>query len=586
MLFSHSKFTSLFVRSTFNLLSFIGLCCGLLFQNCLAIDSFDPSSGVLTIPFVQAADKYYKNVQITIGKVVSVGKQNKTNASFDSYDISSNQLSIPTVTSGDKTYYNVVVTVGNVIVATESCYLAIYCDQTSSSVNSPVVSQIEFDGSILLGSPTDTGIDVSVLSKQQSGLFYISYGTNKEQLTNLSKQIKFEAGIPATVGLDGLNANSQYFFQLIFVESNLEPTPLYQFRTARNSGETFTFTVQADSHLDENSNLDQYYLTLSNVLVDKPDFHIDLGDTFMTEKYSEPFTSLVKAAPDFFTVTQRYQYERHNFGTITHSIPLYLVNGNHDGELGWLKSETTDNLPIWATEDRLKFFLNPKPSQFYSGDTSIENLIGQRSSWYAWTWGDALFVVLDPFWNSAIQPNQNGWNLTLGLKQYQWLEDTLSTSNAKYKFVFIHNLVGGLDGQMRGGIEAAPYYEWGGKNLDGTNGFSSHRPGWNSPIHDLLVKNKVSAVFHGHDHVYVKQNLDGIVYQTVPQPSAVNNTSGTNIAKSYHYVNGTILSSSGHIRVTVSPTGITSEYIRSWLPSSQNASRQNRSVDDVWYLSP
>lgn len=27
--------------------------------------------------------------------------------------------------------------------------------------------------------------------------------------------------------------------------------------------------------------------------------------------------------------------------------------------------------------------------------------------------------------------------------------------------VFIHHLVGGFDGTMRGGIEAAPYYEWG-----------------------------------------------------------------------------------------------------------------------------
>jgi hypothetical protein len=42
------------------------------------------------------------------------------------------------------------------------------------------------------------------------------------------------------------------------------------------------------------------------------------------------------------------------------------------------------------------------------------------------------------------------------------------------------------------------------------------------PIHQLLVRNKVAAVFHGHDHLFAKQDLDGIVYQEVPQPSSPN----------------------------------------------------------------
>ena len=48
------------------------------------------------------------------------------------------------------------------------------------------------------------------------------------------------------------------------------------------------------------------------------------------------------------------------------------------------------------------------------------------------------------------QPSKDAWGLTLGDRQYAWLKQTLATSTAKYKFVFIHNLVGGLDGQMRG----------------------------------------------------------------------------------------------------------------------------------------
>ncbi len=139
---------------------------------------------------------------------------------------------------------------------------------------------------------------------------------------------------------------------------------------------------------------------------------------------------------------------------------------------------------------------------------------------------------------------------------------------------------------MRGGIEAAPYFEWGGKNLDGTNAFAIMRPTWELPIHQLLLKYKVSAVFHGHDHLYAKQSLDGIVYQEVPQPSALNNSNGPLLSLIYHYASGTILSSSGHLRVTVSPTGVTSEYVRSWLPASENAAQKNRQVDDRWTIAP
>ena len=56
------------------------------------------------------------------------------------------------------------------------------------------------------------------------------------------------------------------------------------------------------------------------------------------------------------------------------------------------------------------------------------------------------------------------------------------------------------------------------------------RPGWPAPIHQLLVQHRVSAVFHGHDHLYVNQQLDGIVYQEVPQPSAKNTKNGAMLA--------------------------------------------------------
>jgi hypothetical protein len=98
------------------------------------------------------------------------------------------------------------------------------------------------------------------------------------------------------------------------------------------------------------------------------------------------------------------------------------------------------------------------------------------------------------------------------------------------------------------------------------------------------VKNKVTAVFHGHDHLYAKQQLDGIIYQEVPQPSAINYSNFPSIASSYNYSSGTILGSSGHMRVAVSPSGVKVQYIHSWLPKDVNSQRTNGQVADEWVI--
>ena len=448
---------------------------------------------------------------------------------------------------------------------------------------------VAFTGTVVLGAPTDHSIKASVFSENQGGTVYLAYGTAPGSYDAQTAPVALVAGQPLQIDITGLARDTRHCYRLYYQPggaSTFWQGAEHGFHTARSSESSFTFTVQADSHMDGNSSLDQYRNTLANVLADGADFHIDLGDTFMTEKFSQPLTSVSVMAPDQATVNARYVYERGNFGSFAHSVPLFLVNGNHDGELGWLTNGTAQVLPVWATQARHSYFVNPVPDAFYTGDSYTEPFVGERASWYAWTWGDALFVALDPYWSSKVQASKDGWNLTLGERQYRWLATTLASSSARYKFVFIHNLVGGLDGQMRGGIEAAPYFEWGGKNLDGSDGFATQRPGWGLPIHQLLVQNGVTAVFHGHDHLYAKQSLDGIVYQEVPQPSALNTSNGPLLSLIYHYASGTILSSAGHLRVTVAPSGVTSEYVRSWLPQNVNTGQANRQVDDRWTVAP
>lgn len=102
----------------------------------------------------------------------------------------------------------------------------------------------------------------------------------------------------------------------------------------------------------------------------------------------------------------------------------------------------------------------------------------------------------------------------------------------------------------------------------------------------------VSAFFHGHDHVYVQQELDGIIYQELPQPGYFNFTnpeksySNTGLAAKYGYTHGTVISSSGYLRVTVEDTTARVEYIRSYLPEHENGTRHNGDVGASYVLRP
>jgi hypothetical protein len=177
-----------------------------------------------------------------------------------------------------------------------------------------------------------------------------------------------------------------------------------------------------------------------------------------------------------------------------------------------------------------------------------------------------------------------GWGWSLGSTQYNWLKSTLENSKAKFKFLFSHQLVGGSGTEGRGGTEFVHLFEMGGRNLDSTYAFNSERPGWDKPIHNLMVDTKASIFFHGHDHLFAKQDKDGIVYQEVPQPSARNITTITGLP--YGYANGTLLPNRGYIYVTVSSDKVQVDYIRTYLPSEENANRKNGDVAYSYIIVP
>jgi hypothetical protein len=100
--------------------------------------------------------------------------------------------------------------------------------------------------------------------------------------------------------------------------------------------------------------------------------------------------------------------------------------------------------------------------------------------------------------------------------------------------------------------------------------FVTKRPTWSTPIHQLFVANKVNIFFQGHDHVWVRQQLDGVTYQTQAQPANYNYNFSTFAAS---YLSGDKFPNAGYTRVKVSPSGVKVEYVRSYLRADESATQ-------------
>ncbi|RAR75503.1 T9SS type A sorting domain-containing protein [Flavobacterium aciduliphilum] len=459
----------------------------------------------------------------------------------------------------------------------KNLYLLAILFFTKYTVHSQTISRQE-----ILGKPTDTSVTLKMFFSTSAEVA-IQFGTTSGNYSQQTNWQTFAANDPVEITINGLQPDTKYFYAVIYRnpgDTNFTTKTEHSFHTQRQAGSSFVYVVQADPHLDASSDTALYQRCLQNQLEDNPDFMIDLGDFLMTDKLKNTTTNLIPHD----TITYRCNLLRSYYENICHSVPLFIALGNHEGEAGWNLNGTANNIAVWNTQERQKFFLNPGPDSFYSGDSTIQNYVGpnntagQRKAYYSWTWGDALFVVLDPYWYTNPKPTANtGWNWSLGLTQYNWLKTTLENSTAKFKFIFAHQIVGG-DAEGRGGIEYANKYEWGGMNSDGiTPAFTTNRPGWYKPIKDVLTENHVTIFFHGHDHFFDKQDKDCLVYQETPQPS-LPNFNYPSQAATYGYLNGQIVANSGHLRITVGASQIQVDYVRAYLPASENGTRHNKDV--------
>jgi phosphodiesterase/alkaline phosphatase D-like protein len=419
--------------------------------------------------------------------------------------------------------------------------------------SAPTSANADFIAVEILGCPTNTSVTVNVVPAVQMNIYY-EYGTTSGAYINQTAPQAAPANLPLETLIDGLQPNTRYYYRINY---NGATGVEHSFVTQRAAGSTFTFDIQGDSHperMKKQFDANLYTKTLLSAASDQPDFYMTIGDDFSVDALKDVNQQ---------TVTAQYVNQRQWLGLV--GAPVFLVNGNHEQAALANLDGTADNVAVWAGNARNAYYPQPAPDSFYTGDAEQVRFIGQLRDYYAWTWGDALFVVIDPYWHSTQtvdnmfgsgkqqggKGNRDLWEATLGDAQYQWFRQTLETSSAKYKFVFAHH----VNGTGRGGIDVANSFEWG----DSAN-LSAHRT-WDKTIQQVMADTHVTIFFQGHDHLFARQELDGVVYQTLPTPADPNYA----MDNAESYKSGDLLPASGHVRVTVSPDGVTVDYIRSYL---------------------
>jgi hypothetical protein len=451
-------------------------------------------------------------------------------------------------------------------------------------------------GKELLGRPTDHSITVKAIADQAIEV-YFEYGTSSGSYSLATSPQTFSDGAIETV-IAGLSSNARYYYRMRY--RSVGSTGAFSagaehfFHTQRAPTETFKFAIQSDAHLVYSifNKPSLYTTTMENIAAARPDFLLDLGDAIDMDDDTETTE----------TARTKYLDQRGYFEILGHSSPVFLVLGNHEREEGWnlddFGADVAASLPVLSANARKRYFVNPVPDTFYSGNSEpVPEIDGDhlRGDYYAFEWGNALFVAIDPYWYTMTKPFSGAtggekddevvgtrWDWTLGKQQYLWLKETLENSHATFKFVFAHQEVGGINEYGRGGALGARFCEWGGDDTDAsTYSFDTNRAGWGLPIHQLLVQTRVTAFFHGHDHLYAKEVLDGVLYQAVPMPANANYNTGISSDNDNTMYSDTVtIANSGYLLVTVAPTGVTVEYVSSYLEGDG----KNGSVADCYTL--
>ncbi len=416
-------------------------------------------------------------------------------------------------------------------------------------------------GAPLVFSPTadSFGVNVVVGTGSPDHLRLAIRPQGSDSWRRLGKKPRHPAQDVAEWTAEGLEAGTRYEYAVFLSSASdpgasdqeggagnvLEHNIVYQGSavTQRKPGESFEFALITDSHISPRSvapgTLSAYEYQESILLGlapeiqnAQPDFIVNLGDMldFHLFGFNEP-------PPDGSWTRLAYlNYRRCLRDALGHAAHFPVI-GNWDGENG---SYAEDQI-AYSREQRLAYVPAPEPETYPQGGSPHED-------YYAYTWGDALFVALNvmTYTEKELLLDDPGdgspedW--TLGEQQLAWLETTLESSQSKWKFLLIHHAVGGA-----GGDEENAIY--------GRGGGLAANVGEQARVHDLMVQHDAQIFFYGHDHVFTDMVVDDIHYTLPGSAGAPWKFDESETGYEQQWLD------SGYARVQVSPTEVTVRFL-------------------------
>ena len=346
-------------------------------------------------------------------------------------------------------------------------------------------------------------------------------------------------------------------------------------RTGRAPGQPYRMALLADSHIYNGGKFtSNFQRTLEVVAADRPDFVIFAGDEAGVFVVGDE----EGATPEL--VERRWRRWRQVSDALLAGTPSFMVLGNHEGEAGYYRSYeragAVEALQDWGTAARLRHYVNP------DGGTYPEGGEPRLQNYFAFTWGDALFVVIDVhrYTGADGQTPERVEDWTLGAEQREWLERTLLGSGARWKFVVGHHLLGGWNYDLAGRRQDTRYKYGRGGARYATVG----EQGW---LDQLMERAGAQVFFYGHDHVFSHQRETAVHYVCCGRTSAHSRGDnrwwrnkgwkeayGDYEARDPHDFYAAI----GYTRLEVSPENVALQYVRSLEEPDDNVTTPVRGV--------
>ncbi|RMF71412.1 MAG: hypothetical protein D6738_13905 [Acidobacteria bacterium] len=399
-------------------------------------------------------------------------------------------------------------------------------DREPVEVPPPPACRLEWIAEETLGGLTHDGVTIQMIPAEPARLF-VEYRREGEPRWHATPSQQVDADQAARFRLSGLPP-AVYRYRIRCVEEPAtgpivfagEPAsvrPEHRF-VIPAPGSEFHFVFVTDSHVykhwSRGSDLQAFDRARATIRALGPALIVLGGDEVMTHCIRCPEAAVDGESAGADTIRSqreaelRYRQWLRLWSPLFADIPAALVLGNHDGEAGFGDAEGRCGhwleTPAASAAARRKY-LPGDPAAVPGGP-------GDR--YRAFVTGDALFVLLDVMGETPVFPESpDDW--TLGAAQLAWLEQTLETSDARWKLVFLHHLAGGVDGRRR-------CYSYGRGSLRATVDGNPDSPflGEQQQLHTLFVRTGVQAVFQGHDHVFAAGRRDGILYLVGGRPTA------------------------------------------------------------------